>query len=76
MGVGLRLGSEAMSEAATVPIDDQVKAAEREVRQRERVYPRWVEGGRMTQAKADHELRCMRAIVETLKALQSKNRLF
>lgn len=58
-----------------VPIDDQVAAAEREVRQRERVYPRWVEAGKMTQTKADHEIRAMKAIVETLKGLQAKNRL-
>lgn len=58
-----------------VPIDDQVAAAEREVRQREHVYPRWVEAGKMTQTKADHEIRAMKAIVETLKGLQAKNRL-
>lgn len=58
-----------------VPIDDQVAAAEREVRYRERAYARWVESGKMTQTKADHELRCMKAIVESLKGLQSKNRL-
>jgi hypothetical protein len=65
-----------MSEAPKVPIDDQVAAAEREVRQREHVYPRRVEAGRMTQAQADRELRNMRAIVETLKGLQQANRLF
>lgn len=58
-----------------VSIDDQVAAAEREVRQRERVYPRWVEAGKMTQTKADHEIRAMKAIVETLRGLQAKNRL-
>lgn len=59
-----------------VPIDDQVAAAEREVKYRERVYVRWVESGKMTQAHADHQLRCMKAIVESLKGLQAKNRLF
>lgn len=44
--------------------------AEREVVQRRRVYPRLVEGGRMTQRKADDELATMAAIVETLKALE------
>lgn len=59
-----------------VPIDDQVAAAEREVNYRTRVYPRWVADGKMTQAFADHQLRCMTAIVESLKGLQAQNRLF
>lgn len=37
-------------------------AAEREVKMRKRVYPRWVEQGRMTQAKADEEIALMEAI--------------
>lgn len=50
-------------------IEDQLRCAKREVGMRVRVYPRWVEGKRMTQAKADEELACMRAIVETLEKL-------
>lgn len=52
-----------------VALHVQIAAAEREVKQRERVYPRWVEAGRMTQAKADAEIAAMKAIVETLKGL-------
>lgn len=37
-------------------------AAEREVRMRRRVYPRWVAQGRMTHAEADHQIRVMEAI--------------
>ncbi len=37
-------------------------AALREVKMRRRVYPRWVAGGRMTQAKADEEIAIMEAI--------------
>ena len=37
-------------------------AAEREVKMRRRVYPRWVAQGRMTQAEADHQIRVMEAI--------------
>jgi hypothetical protein len=53
----------------SVPLHVQIAAAEREVKQRERVYPRWVSDGRMTQAKADHEIAAMKAIVETLRGL-------
>lgn len=59
-----------------VPIDEQVACVEREIKMRERAYPRWVEGGRMTQAKADAEVRAMKAVAETLRGLQSQNRLF
>lgn len=48
-------------------IDDMIKCAEREVGMRERVYPRWVEAKKMSQAKADSEMATMKAIVEFLK---------
>lgn len=36
--------------------------AEREVKMRKRVYPRWVASGRMIQAEADYQIRVMEAI--------------
>lgn len=42
---------------------------------RQRVYPRWVEAGRMKQAKADAEIRTMQAVLSTLKSLEEKDRL-
>lgn len=43
---------------------DQKRAAiEREIKMRRRVYPRWVEAGRMSQAKADEEIAIMEAIL-------------
>ena len=39
-------------------------AAAREVRLREKVYPRWVADGKMTKADADREIRTMREIAE------------
>lgn len=56
-------------------IEEQLACAKREVGMRERVYPRWVEAKRMTQAKADLELAAMRAIVATLETLAAKERL-
>jgi len=53
-----------------VPLHAQIAAAEREVRQRLRVYPRRVADGKMTQAFANEQLAAMEAIVETLKGLQ------
>ena len=54
-------------------IDDMIKCAEREVGMRERVYPRWVEAKKMSQAKADSEIATMKAIVEFLKQHKDKN---
>ena len=59
-----------MSELAKLPIDDLVRAAERELAMRERVYPNWVNGGRMTAEKAAHEIQAMRQIVETMLLFQ------
>lgn len=52
-----------------VTVPEQIAAIEREIAMRGRVYPRWVAAGKMTQAKADHELRAMRAALDTLRSL-------
>jgi hypothetical protein len=53
---------------------DKAKCARRELGQRRRVYPRLVEGGKMTQANADREMRLMELIAEDfeLRAEQDK----
>lgn len=56
----------------TIPLAQQIRCAERELAMRQRVYPNWVAGGRLSQEKADHEIAAMRAIVETLRASQEK----
>ena len=43
---------------------EKLKCIEREIKMRERVYPRWVEQKRMTQKQADHELAVMRNIAD------------
>lgn len=53
-------------------IAEQIAAAKREVNVRKHVYPNWVAARKMTQEKADHEIACMEAIVETLKGLEPK----
>lgn len=42
---------------------DKIRCLKREIAMRERAYPRWVEGGRMTQAEADREIAVMKAIL-------------
>ena len=53
-------------------MDDMIRCADREVAMRRRVYPRWVEDGRMRQEKADHEIECMEAIAEKLKNIAGR----
>lgn len=47
---------------------DKAECAERELRQRQRVYPRWVVDGRMTQAFADRQIAIMQAIAAEYRA--------
>lgn len=47
-------------------LQEQIDCVRREIGMRERVYPRWVASGKMTQTKADHEIATMREVLETL----------
>lgn len=47
---------------------DQIKCVRREISMRERVYPRWIEQGKLKQEVADRELAHMRAVLDTLEA--------
>lgn len=55
------------SAAPPVPLDRQIKAVERELAMRRRVYPSWVAKGRMSQANADEEIAAMEAVLATLR---------
>ena len=52
-----------------IGLAEQLTCVAREIAMRERVYPRWVESGRMTQKKAEFELAAMRAVHRTLQKL-------
>ncbi|NTS30709.1 hypothetical protein HQ945_05535 [Phyllobacterium sp. BT25] len=47
---------------------DKAGCAEREVKQRQRVYSRWVADGRRAQAFADRQIAVMQAIAEDYRA--------
>ncbi len=47
----------------------QIKEVEREIAQRERVYPRWVANGNLKKATADRQITTMRAVLHTLSAM-------
>jgi hypothetical protein len=46
----------------TYTVQDKRECATREARLRRRVYPRWVQSGKMTQRQADREIAIMEAI--------------
>ncbi len=59
----------------TVTTDDKLKCAERELKMRKQVYPRWVEQGRMSAGKAELETTIMEAIAADYRAQAEKERL-
>jgi hypothetical protein len=67
---GLRIVHDLFPDAPRdVSLSRQVECVGREIRLRERTYPRWVAAGRMSQARADDELAAMRAVLDTLSRL-------
>jgi hypothetical protein len=58
-------------DAEGVTLDQQIAAVAREIKLRENCYQKWVDGGRMKQATADHELAAMRAVLLTLQAARA-----
>jgi hypothetical protein len=50
---------------------DQIACVRREIAMRERVYPKWVNAGRMKAEAAEREIAAMRAVLKTLLSLQT-----
>jgi hypothetical protein len=57
--------------APSIPFADQIACVRREIAMRERVYPKWVNAGRMKADAAEREIAAMRAVLETLSFLQT-----
>lgn len=62
-----------MDELFAPNLVEQIAEVRREIAMRERVYPRFVANGKLTQAKADRALATMRAVLMTLVNLESAN---
>jgi hypothetical protein len=58
-----------------IPLEHQLRCAQRELRWRRQVYPRLVATRRMTQQAADHEIACMEAIIHTLEGVLEDRQL-
>lgn len=61
-----------MAELFPPGIDEQIACAERELGYRRRLYPRWVDAGRMSKEKADREITLMEEIHATLCACKRR----
>ena len=55
--------------AEEVPLPDQIACVLREIAMRQRLYPQWVEAGKMKQDRADREIEAMRAVLDNLNRL-------
>lgn len=54
-----------------ITIAEQIACARRELAMRRNVYPKRVAALKMSQAKADHEIDAMTAIIETLRQVEA-----
>ena len=54
---------------------DKLACLERELKMRKKVYPRWVEEGKMSEGKATHELACIEALITDYRGAAEKERL-
>lgn len=58
-----------MSDLFPVTIAEQIDEVKRELQQRQRVYPRLIGAGKMTQVAADRNVRRMEAVLATLERI-------
>jgi len=55
-----------------ISIEQQIQCVAREIKMRERCYPRWVRQGRMKETEAQRELERMRAVLHTLQEVAGR----
>lgn len=59
-----------------VTITEQIKGVRREIDYRKRLYPRWVQDGKMTQQEANYQIELMEYVLNTLHAVLEFERSF
>lgn len=52
-----------MSDSGEITLKEKIRCLQREIAMRKRVYPRWVESGRMSYEDSQREIETMRAIL-------------
>jgi hypothetical protein len=56
----------------TITLDQQIASVRREIGMRERVYPVWVNKGKMKPENASYEIDAMKAVLATLTEIAAK----
>lgn len=59
-----------------VTISEQIKCVRREIDYRKRLYPRWVQDGKITQQEANYQIEAMEYVLNTLQAVLDFERGF
>ncbi len=59
-----------------VTITEQIKCVRREIDYRKRLYPRWVQDGKITQQEANYQIEAMEYVLNTLQAVLDFERGF
>jgi hypothetical protein len=59
-----------MNRGKEISLTDQIACVRRKIAMRERLYPRWVNTGRMKQQDAEREIATMRAVLWSLESLR------
>lgn len=55
-----------------IPLNLQIQCVARELKLRQRCYPRWVKQGRLKEAEAQKEIERMQAVLHTLQELAGR----
>jgi hypothetical protein len=58
-----------------ITLKRQIACVRRELAMRQKAYPKWVLGMRMSQAEADEEIAAMQAVHDTLMTLKDPSQL-
>lgn len=59
----------------SIPVSEQLKELRRELAQRRRVFPKWVQDGRLEQAEADRRIARLEAAIATVETAAAGERL-
>ena len=60
------------SDLLPITLPEMLAELEREIALRKRVYPRWVQAGRLSAAKAERQIEVMEQLAEYLKGITAR----
>ena len=54
----------------SITVQEQITEIERELGLRRRVYPKWVDAGKMKQATAEYRIEVLEGVLDTLRSFK------